>query len=191
VVANGLLLDHEQTASHVVTVEAKDKGGLTFHKALTITVRDWAAESTAGSAASDHLIGGSGNDTFMGSAGNDTLVGGWGNDVLSGGSGSDTFIFKDRLSKTSNVDRIADYDKSQDNLQLDNKYMTKLGGSGRLSGSKFVLGSKALDGNDHLIYDRSTGKLYYDADGSGAGAQVLIAHFANKAALLYSEVTVI
>ncbi|WP_445501841.1 hypothetical protein [Microvirga sp. G4-2] len=140
----------------------------------------------------DKLLGGTGNDTLYGGAGSDTLEGGTGRDVLVGGTGTDrdVFVFKDRPGST-NYDKITDYNKTYDSIQLDNKYMSKLGGVGRLSSSKFVLGTKAKDANDHLIYDRGTGNLYYDADGSGAAAKQLIAQFTNKAALAYSEFTII
>ena len=36
-------------------------------------------------------------------------------------------------------------------------------------------GAKANDSNDFLIYDSNTGKLSYDADGSGSGAAVVFA----------------
>ena len=32
----------------------------------------------------------------------------------------------------------------------------------------FVVGAKAKDKNDYVIYDKAKGILYYDADGSGA-----------------------
>ena len=37
--------------------------------------------------------------------------------------------------------------------------------------------------NDRLVYDRSSGNLYWDADGSGAGAKLLFAVLENKPAL--------
>lgn len=147
-------------------------------------------ENLSGGSGHDRFTGNSAANTLNGGAGNDTLDGGAGKDVLTGGSGRDTFVFKDPLG-SANVNKITDYDKAYDSIQLDNRYMSKLGGAGRLSSSKFVLGTKALDADDCVIYDRSTGKLYYDADGSGAGAQVLIAQFTNKAALAYSEFTII
>ncbi|HZH11407.1 MAG TPA: calcium-binding protein [Microvirga sp.] len=191
VVANGYALDREQAVHHTVVVEVKDRDGDTLIQNLTVTVSDWAAEVTTGSAQNDRFMGGAGIDRLSGGAGNDTLDGGYGNDVLAGGGGADRFVFKNRLSKIGNVDTITDYNKSFDSIQLDNRYMAKLGAAGRLSSAKFVLGTKAKDANDHLIYDRGTGKLYYDADGSGAGAQVLIAQFTNKAALTYAEFAII
>ncbi|WP_414471426.1 hypothetical protein [Microvirga sp. M2] len=131
-----------------------------------------------------------GNDRLTGGSGNDTLDGGIGRDVLTGGTGQDTFVFRDRPA-SANYDTITDYNKALDSIQLDNKYMAKLGGPGRLSSSKFVVGKVAKDGNDHLIYDKGTGKLYYDPDGSGSQAQVLIAQFTNKVALTASEFTII
>ncbi len=37
-----------------------------------------------------------------------------------------------------------------------------------------MVGNKALDSNDFLIYNQNTGGLYYDVDGAGAKAMVLI-----------------
>lgn len=148
-------------------------------------------ENLVGTAFPDSFIGNAVANNLVGNAGDDTLSGGYGNDILSGGGGKDTFILKEKLSKTGNVDKITDYNKVDDTIMLDNAYMTKLGSNGALSSSKFVLGTKAKDSNDYLIYDKAAGKLYYDADGSGKAAQVLIAQFTNKAALAASEFIII
>ncbi|MEZ0171933.1 hypothetical protein [Microvirga sp. TS319] len=148
------------------------------------------ANTITGNTGHNKISGLSGNDRLIGGSGNDTLDGGTGRDVLTGGVGRDTFVFKDRPGSTR-YDKITDYNKADDSFQLDNKYMAKLGGPGRLSSSKFVVGKVAKDHDDHLIYDKGTGKLYYDADGSGGQAQVLIAQFTNKVALTASEFTII
>lgn len=59
---------------------------------------------------------------------------------------------------------------------------TKLAASGALSPGNFVANSTghAVDRNDFIAYETDTGKLYYDADGSGAGAAVLVAVFNNQ-----------
>jgi hypothetical protein len=44
-----------------------------------------------------------------------------------------------------------------------------------LSAAAFRLGTAAGDANDRIIYDKATGNIYYDADGSGGGAKVLFA----------------
>jgi len=144
-----------------------------------------------GRAGNDKLSGGTGSDRLYGEAGHDTLDGGAGRDVLSGGAGRDTFVFTAHRPGSAHCDTITDYNLSHDTIQLDNKYMPKLGGAGRLSSAKFVLGTKAKEADDRLIYDRSTGKLYYDADGSGAIAKQLILHFTNKPALNAGEFVII
>ena len=48
-----------------------------------------------------------------------------------------------------------------------------------------------LDADDRILYDASTGKLYFDADGSGAGAAVQFAILSGSPALNASDFTVI
>ncbi len=126
-----------------------------------------------GEAGDDRLSGGAGNDRLSGGGGNDRLSGGAGSDVLIGGSGSDQFVFDTRLGK-ANVDTIREFDVSADRILLDQDIFAKLK-PGTLSASAFVIGAKATDGADRIVYDSKTGALSYDADGSGRGAVV---HFA-------------
>lgn len=130
-----------------------------------------------GNALANLLTGGAGANALNGGAGNDTLVGGAGNDVLTGSSGNDVFRFTVAPNASTNVDRIADFSAVYDTIQLENAVFTKLASTGTLSASSFRAGAavKALDSNDFVLYDTGTGKLYYDADGSGAGAAVQIA----------------
>jgi Ca2+-binding RTX toxin-like protein len=44
---------------------------------------------------------------------------------------------------------------------------------------------------DRIVYDRSKGYLYYDADGTGSSAQVKIATISNKTKLYYHDFFVI
>jgi Ca2+-binding RTX toxin-like protein len=80
-VADGLLLDYEQTASHLVSVRATDQGGLFSDKVFTINVTNVDPEVVTGLARPDTFYGGRLNDSLDGAAGADTLVGGQGNDV--------------------------------------------------------------------------------------------------------------
>jgi Ca2+-binding RTX toxin-like protein len=45
-----------------------------------------------------------------------------------------------------------------------------LGGAGTMNASFFRLGAAALDADDHIVYDSTTGALFYDGNGSAAGA---------------------
>lgn len=126
-----------------------------------------------GEAGADRLSGGAGNDRLSGGGGNDRLSGGAGNDVVIGGSGSDQFVFETRLGK-ANVDTIRDFDVSGDRILLDQDIFAKLK-PGALSASAFVIGAKATDDADRIVYDSKTGALSYDADRSGRGAAVQFA----------------
>jgi Ca2+-binding RTX toxin-like protein len=45
--------------------------------------------------------------------------------------------------------------------------------------------------SQHLIYNEATGSLWYDADGSGKAAAVLIAVLDNHSKLTYTDLAVI
>jgi Ca2+-binding RTX toxin-like protein len=122
----------------------------------------------------DVLYGGSGNDLFRGLEGKDKLHGGSGKDTVEGGSGSDIFVFDTALNARTNVDSLPDF-RTADTIQLENRIFTKLTKNGALSSSAFWTGSAAHDANDRIIYDKSTGYLYYDQDGTGSKAPVLFA----------------
>ena len=130
-------------------------------------------DTIKGNSADNHLFGFDGDDHLDGGAGNDQLEGGRGADTLTGGKGADTFIFASPLD--GKADTILDFNFNEgDVLQLDHNIFTALQ-SGTLAADQFVLGKAAQDANDHLIYDRATGELAYDPDGSGAAAAVTIA----------------
>jgi len=130
-------------------------------------------DTIKGNSAANYLFGFDGDDHLDGGAGNDQLEGGRGADTLTGGKGADTFIFASPLD--GKADTILDFNFNEgDVLQLDHNIFTALQ-SGTLAADQFVKGKAAQDANDHLIYDRATGELAYDPDGSGAAAAVTIA----------------
>ncbi|MBX3576471.1 MAG: S8 family serine peptidase [Rhizobiaceae bacterium] len=144
-----------------------------------------------GNAGADRLFGGAGGDTLAGGAGNDRLSGGAGIDRLIGGAGRDSFVFDAALGARHNVDVIVDFRRGQDKIELDNAIFKGIGGDGRMSAGKFVLGTAADDASDRIIYDRGSGSLYYDPDGSGARDAILFAKLHNKAALSAGDFFVI
>lgn len=133
------------------------------------------ADTLTGNMGANALSGGAGNDVLNGGAGNDALYGGLGNDTLAGGAGVDRFVFNTALNATTNRDAITDFSTVDDLIALDNAVFTRLGGSGSLAAGNFRVGTAAADANDFIVYDKAHGSLYYDADGSGAGAKVLFA----------------
>ncbi len=139
--------------------------------------------------ANNTMYGTSGNDTFYGRDGDDLIVGKQGNDLLYGEAGRDMFVF-DVTPGTSNIDRIADFNVNEDRIHLENAIFTKLT-AGNLPSSAFVIGSRAYDANDRIIYDNKTGILSYDADGSGAAAATQIASLATGLNMTASQFYVI
>jgi Ca2+-binding RTX toxin-like protein len=75
-----------------------------------------------------------------------------------------------------------DFAVKDDTVALDIDYFDTLG-LGFVSKSAFRIGRMAATADQHLIYDRTTGGLFYDADGNGAAAQVKILQIGKDLAL--------
>ena len=134
-------------------------------------------ETIIGGLGNDSLIGGLGNDSLNGGLGNDTIKGGLGNDLLRGEGGIDCFVLDSAIG-SSNIDTLFDFTSGTDVIQLSKSIFNKIGSTGTLNANAFYAYSGAVaghDADDRIIYNTSTGVLYYDADGSGKGAAVQIA----------------
>ncbi|WP_157961292.1 cadherin domain-containing protein [Microvirga flavescens] len=196
-------LDYETRSSHNLTVVAEDAYGGQVSRSFTIEVGN-VVETTAftligaagadnlqGEAGNDVLRGLGGNDTLLGEAGNDKLFGGAGHDTLTGGSGQDVFVFDTKADRRTNIDRITDFSVADDTIQLTKSVFTKLSKKGVLKAGEFYVGTKAQDDSDHIIYNKKTGALYYDADGTGSSAQIQIAVLSKNLKLTYKDFFVI
>jgi Ca2+-binding RTX toxin-like protein len=132
------------------------------------------ANKVNGNDAANVLKGNAGDDSMKGFAGNDILDGGVGNDTLVGGVGSDTFKFTSKQG----VDVVQDFVAGEDIFKIENSVFTALKTSGTLTTGEFISGAgltSAAEANDYLIYNSTSGALYYDADGNGAGGTLQIA----------------
>jgi len=138
----------------------------------------------------DALSGGAGNDTLNGGAGNDYLVGGAGNDILTGGAGADKYVFDTAPDLFNNLDRVIGFTAGEDKILLDHSVYAALT-PGPLAAGAFVTGNAAGDADDRIIYDPTTGNLYYDADGNAAGAAVQFATLDTGLTLTASDFAVI
>ncbi|KQU09489.1 calcium-binding protein [Rhizobium sp. Leaf453] len=114
--------------------------------------------------------------SITGNAGANILNGKGGSDTLTGLGGADAFVFSTALG-SGNVDTITDFSVADDTIRLDNAIFTALSSTGTLASGYFRSNRTGLaeDSNDHVIYEQDTGKLYYDADGTGATAGILFA----------------
>lgn len=129
-----------------------------------------------GNIASNVLHGMSGNDLLDGGDGDDWLNGGKGNDLLHGGDGADHFRFDTKPKALTNQDTIDDFLSGVDVIELENATFKKLLATGQLSAGNFVANASgtAMDADDYLIYNTTTGSLYYDTNGNGTGKAVEI-----------------
>jgi Ca2+-binding RTX toxin-like protein len=120
-----------------------------------------------------------------GNADNNVLIGNAGNNLLTGGAGADIFRFDRALDAVTNLDTLTDFAAGEDKIQL----MTSIFGSlaGANLADSFVTGTAATDANDFLIYDSTSGALYYDQDGNGAGDMVQFAALSTAPALSASD----
>jgi Ca2+-binding RTX toxin-like protein len=165
-----------------------------------------APRAITGTAGADVLTGGDeantlsglgGNDRLLGGGGADRLSGGLGNDTLSGGAGADTFVFDTRPGKAKNLDRIIDFNVADDTIRLGHgvfKTLSKTGSDAApvaLNKKFFTIGAEAKDKNDHLIYDKRTGVLSYDRDGSGAGEAVAIVKLQKNLKLTHADFLIV
>ncbi len=139
-----------------------------------------------------NLTGNEFGQTLQGNAGANILNGMAGKDILTGLSGKDTFVFSTALG-AGNVDRIADFSIVDDTIQLSKGIFTALS-AGTLAAGAFkdlsMVGAK-VDADDRIIYNKTTGALSYDVDGSGSKAAVQFATIDTKVALTHADFLVV
>lgn len=136
-------------------------------------------------------INGTGNDldNFIQGGPNTNIVsGGLGNDTLSGGAARDYFKFTDFAS----VDHVTDFaPRDGETILLDQAAFADLkqdGAGTQLRATEFKdlsLGNE--DASDRILYDPTTGEVFYDADGWGGVAAVLFAVIDTKPTLTVEE----
>lgn len=139
-------------------------------------------DTLRGGDGADSLNGGAAADRLEGGPGNDTLLGGSGADTLSGGTGFDVFRF-DHLASAD--DRILDYNTAQDGIMVAASGF----GGGLAAGmniaaaARFTANTTGLAnspaGTGQFVWETDALILWFDRDGSGAGAAQRIITFAS------------
>lgn len=156
------------------------------------------ANAITGNDGNNTLNGLAGNDTLDGGIGSDYLRGGAGLDVLTGGADIDHFVFAagavgDTIASIAG-DTVADFSSTVDKLDFDNALFTAIGPDGALNANAFYSAagvSSGHDADDRLVYNTTTGGLYYDADGNGVGASVLVATFTGSPTVAAADIQII
>lgn len=149
-----------------------------------------AADTFVGQSGNDKFKGMGGNDVLKGAAGNDYLSGGAGKDVLTGGTGKDAFVF-DTKPVSGYADSITDFNVVDDTVRIEDSVFSGVGSAGTLKSAAFYTGTKAHDTSDRIIYNKSTGALMFDADGTGSKAAVTFATLKAGLALTYADFLII
>ena len=177
-----------------------DLSKVTLGEGFSISnVKDGVVGSKAanfiGSGLADEITGGTVADTLNGGAGNDVISGGGGNDQITGGAGNDVFVFSSAPDAKKNIDTIIDFTKGQDLISFDSSVFT---GFLTLNESfEFLESAPGLNAatlaSTRVIYNKTSGALYYDQDGSAAGfnpIQVAIIGKTTHPALELSDLSV-
>lgn len=142
-----------------------------------------------GGAENDNLNGGAENDNLIGGTGNDILVGGAGRDILTGDAGVDTFSF---LNATEGADIITDFAAGSDKFRVDaSNFGGGLTPGSAITAEQFVLGTAATTAAHRFIYDNLRGNLYFDIDGTGATAQVMLGNLSGQPAIANTDILVV
>jgi hypothetical protein len=155
--------------------------------------RDWlygsgGTDKLYGMDGNDFLSGGTADDMLSGWTGDDQLVGGAGEDTLLGGAGKDTFTF---YAAHEGVDRILDFSVTEDQIRITKAGFSQDLSVGALPADQFVLGASASGSNDRLIYNPSTGALFFDADGNNGQQQTQIAQLSPNLTLTASQISIV
>lgn len=152
------------------------------------------ADHLRGDAGANTLMGFGGHDTLDGAGGNDTLTGGAGVDTLTGGLGDDVFVF---VLQTDGGDVITDFSSNaagnNDSIRVD---AAGFGGglvAGVLAAGQFQsrADNLAQDADDRFIFRTTDKTLWFDADGNGAGAAILLADLQDGATMTAADILIV
>lgn len=151
------------------------------------------ADFLRGDAANNVLIGLGGNDVVFGMAGSDNLEGRLGVDTLNGGLGNDRFVFRAALE---GGDIITDFASAavgnNDSILISAAGFGAELVAGVLAASQFQIriDNHAQDSTDRFIFRTTDKTLWFDADGNGAGAAVMLADMQASATMTATDILI-
>ena len=143
-----------------------------------------------GGGGNDSLDGGYGDDTLRGGAGNDTLIGAFGLDTVTGGAGADAFRF---ISPFDGADTITDFATGTDKIEILCDLFPFSPGHVLTLGVDFFLSTGNVPGapGPSFVYETDAGKLWFDFDGNGGAAGILIGLLRGAPTLDVSDMVII
>ena len=141
---------------------------------LTYALAANVENATLINAVAFNLTGNGLGNVLTGNAAANVLDGKGGADTLKGGGGADVFLFS-TAPGTGNVDTVMDFTTGGvDHIALQQSVFTALTDIPAAAGTpldpaEFRAAASAQTSTEHLLYDASTGKLFYDPTGSDNG----------------------
>lgn len=135
---------------------------------------DGGGNILTGGSGDDILNGGRGADILEGGEGSDRLMGDAGHDVLTGGEGVDVFVLENVAASS---DLVTDFLSKEDRFELRAESLDGGLAPGELLASQLAVNTTGFagDADDRLIYNRASGELAYDPDGTGVESPWVIA----------------
>jgi Ca2+-binding RTX toxin-like protein len=175
--------DRYYVNSYLTIVEEDAEGGADrVYAACDYQLLDNVEQLYANTTNDVHLSGNDGANVIVGGSGDNEIAGGGGRDLLTGGAGADTFVFIDYGLDTA--DRVMDFEAGVDKIEFRPIYRDFAPEDFKVIGG----GTRGVvDADDRVIYNASTGQLFYDANGASDGARELIATFTGKPAIGYGD----
>ena len=169
VLTAGIAFNLGNTAANTATIVKGD----TFTSIETIIGSGYKDKLT-GDAMNNRLLGGAGQDSLTGGVGDDVLEGGTAKDTLTGGAGGDVFVFRAYAERT---DVITDFETFMDHILLEGAAFGYGAYAGAVAAADFIVSATnaALDATDRFVFRNTDQTLWYDADGAGGVASVLLA----------------
>ena len=128
------------------------------------------------------------HDSISGSTQNDMIDGKGGSDFLQGNGGNDAFLFGTAFGH--GVSHVTDFTQGQDILELDHAIFgaLKVGVVGK---KVFGFGTHATTHKEHIIFDKETGVVRYDDDGSGKHHAHIVTVLDDVSSLNHGDILVI
>jgi Ca2+-binding RTX toxin-like protein len=171
-------IDFSTTTTKAININLGLTTTQTVATGVQLAILFISIENVSGGILNDTLSGNSLNNVLRGGAGNDTLKGLVGNDTLYGGAGYDKFYFDGAaltgamtVAKLLGKDTIADFTKTQDKIVLSKATFSKMTSA---NGAILNFATAADDTaagklSAAIVYNTTTGNLFYNSDGVTAG----------------------
>jgi Ca2+-binding RTX toxin-like protein len=160
------------------TLNAGSAAGDTFVSIERVFGSVTADDNITGDNVSNTLLGNGGADTLKGAGGADVLRGGIGLDTLDGGADGDLFQY----TATNEVGDVIINFEAIDNFQFTRAAFGNLAGANvaAINFLSVASGHAATTVDHRFIFDQALDQLWYDADGTGVTASIMVADLSNN-----------